>query len=721
MPNTAPGTERLAGGVREDAAPAAKARPAARWRRWAGVGIFLLVIVVLFDAYLHLSKTYPENSDEANILLMANDMLHGNVLLHNWSVSDVPFITTELPQIALLVWMFGLHLNTAHIAAAVTYTLVVAVAMLLAKGKARGWPAVARMALALGIMLAPQPGVGIFVVVFSVGHIGTALPVMLTWLVLDRLGRKWYVPLIVAILLGWALIADPLVLVVAILPLLAVCLVRMVSALVIGAGKGGGMRGLRAAALDRWFEVWLAAAAGIGYVIAWGAGQFITSHDGYHQQAVPYEFNWPQLFMQSRIVVHGLLEMFGAYFVPWVDTYIQWPIAQQPMSGLDQAIALTHLVGVIFAVWGACAIARRFFFRDADIVSQLLLAGIVANIAAYVPSTLAHHTALNVREIAPVLPFAAVLAGRMIGDRLVRGPVWTIRVPGFLRLPRVGKRGGTGEGQAGRTVQQALAGGPQSLADGALADGALADGPAALANGVAGPPNGEATSRGRRRRPTGSPRRTVRLRLVAIPLVALFGWYSYGLFQQADTPAAPEPLTNVVAFLEAHHLTYGLGGYWDSSVITVETGGAVTIRAVTPACLQPYPWESKSDWYDPTQHVANFVLLSNVTGYFTKFAAAGSGLYVLNVWSYQPPYNKLPVPQSYVSPLYKGYRWPANLYLGVTYQSVPGSKKPLPLWDYSARVYPFNLLTALPELRQTMNSPPHWLLEYLNGQPPTAC
>src|SRR5579863_3627781 len=139
MPSPAPGADQLAGGVEDDAAPATSTRPAAsRAWWWAGAAVFLLVIVVLFDAYLHLSKTYPENSDEANILLMANDMLHGNVLLHGWSVSDVPFITTELPQIALLVWMFGLHLNTAHIADALTYTLVVAVAMLLAKGRARG-------------------------------------------------------------------------------------------------------------------------------------------------------------------------------------------------------------------------------------------------------------------------------------------------------------------------------------------------------------------------------------------------------------------------------------------------------------------------------------------------------------------------------------------------------------------------------------------------------
>ncbi len=692
MPNTAPGAERLAGDVKEDAAPAAKARPTGRVWRWVGAGVFLLVIVVLFDAYLHLSKTYPENSDEANILLMANDMLHGNVLLHDWSVSDVPFITTELPQIALLVWLFGLHLNTAHIAAAMTYTLVVALGMLLAKGKARGWAAVARMALVLGIMIAPQPGVGIFVAIFSVGHIGTAVPVMLTWLALDRFGRKWWVPLIVAVLIGWAWTADPLVLVVAVFPLLAVCLTRVVSALAIGAIRGG-KRGLRAAALDRWFEVWLAAAAGIGYWIKYGAGQFIAAHDGYTQQPVPYQFNWSQLFMQSQIALHGLLEMFGAYFVPWVDPYIQWPISQPGMSGLDQAIALTHLAGVIFALWGACAIARRFFFRDADIISQLLLAGIVANIAAYVPSTLAHHTALNVREIAPVLPFAAVLAGRMIGDRLVKGPVVTIRLPRFLRPPTVAS---AAEG----TVPPAEGAQPEAQPGGS----------------------------------TRPPRRTLRLRLVAIPLVALFGWYSFGLFQQADTPAAPEPLTEVAAFLEAKHLHYGIGGYWEASVITVETGGAVTIRAVTPACLQPYQWESKSDWYDPTQHHANFLLLSNVNGYFTKFAANGTVLSALGVWAKQPPYNKIKVPSSYFSnpghelPSYTGPDWPANLFTGGYIPVVipvvknghtvmqPGFEA-----NYTARVYPMNLLATIQELPAAVANPPHWLKRLLIGQPTPGC
>jgi hypothetical protein len=627
MPSSAPGADQLAGGVEDDTAPVTSARPGvnrAWW--WAGASVFLLVLVVLFDAYLHLSKTYMENSDEANILLMAHDMLHGNFFLSGWNTSDVPFITTELPEIAVLVGLFGLHLNTAHIAAALTYTIVIAVAMLLAKGSARGPQAITRMALVLAIMLAPQPGIGVFVLVFSVGHIGTAAPVMLTWLVLDRFGlttragivptlrQRWYIPLIVALLIGWALMADPLVLIVAIYPMLVVCLVRVITGSVIGARHGGGLSGLRRALAARWLELSLAAAAGIGYFLVWWGGKLLSSAGGYRQQAVPFQLDagigrW---FMQARVVVHGLLEMFGAYFVPGNAINYKSPgqfVLAPPLSGLDQAIAISRLVCVLLALWGCCAIARRFFRRDADFISQLLLAGIVLNLVAYIPSTLADHSALNVREIAPVLPFGAVLAARMLGDRLLAlGPM--VRV----RLPRIS--------------------------------------------------------------------RPLRLRLIVIPLVALFGWYSFGLFQQADQPAAANPFTGLEQFLEANNLSYGLGGYWDASVITVDTDGQVIIRAVSPSCMQPYEWENKREWYNQDKNVANFILLSNETGYFTSFAVRGSALDLLN----------------------KAFKKKDTLDYG-NYFFNPGQK--LPTYDYNIRTFQGNLLTQLNPLYKALNGKPN--------------
>jgi len=158
----------------------------AQRRRWIEVAAFVLAAVALFAIYLRLSRTVAENSDQANILLVASDLLHGNLLLHGWYLTDVSFYTTELPQYALLEIFFGVHANTAHIAAAMTYTLVVVLAVLVARGGFTSRAALVRLLLAGGIVLAPQLGVGVTALILTVGHIGTAVPVLLIWLLLDR-------------------------------------------------------------------------------------------------------------------------------------------------------------------------------------------------------------------------------------------------------------------------------------------------------------------------------------------------------------------------------------------------------------------------------------------------------------------------------------------------------------------------------------------------------
>jgi hypothetical protein len=521
--------------------PAVSARPpCARGRRWAGAALFLLLLAVLFTAYLRLSRTYPENSDEANLLLMASDWAHGNLYLSGWTVSDVPFITTELPELALAVRLFGLHLNTAHIAAAFTYTVVVALALLLA---ARGRRPVIRMAVAGTIMLAPQAGVGVFVLVFSVGHIGTAVPVLLAWLFLDRAQdrrRPRTVALVTGLLLAWALMADPLVLVIAAGPLLLVTAARSVTGIAVagrtatgisgGLPNGGWLRRSRHLLATRRLELSLALAAAVAYLVAWGGQRLLRAAGGYVQQPVPWQLDpvstW---YAHSRTVAHGLLAMFGAYFLPGDGA-----------GGLSEVLAVSRLACVALAAAGVLAAARCLVRRDADLVSQLLLTGLVANLAAYIPSSLADHTALNAREFAPVLPFAAVLAARMLGDRL-------------------------GDWLGG--------------------------------------------SRAR-----------------AAGLALLLGWYSLGLGFQAAAAAAANPLAGLESYLETHHLSYGIGGYWDASAITVDTGGAVTIRAVTAGCLQPYAWESRASWYDPARQRATFLVTSAGPGYFSRWVASPASL-----------------------------------------------------------------------------------------------
>src|SRR6185437_6390041 len=334
-------------------------------RLLAGVAA-ALAVALLFLAYLHVSRTYPENSDESNDLLMAWDMLHGNVLLHGWYLSDVSFITTELPQYALLVGLFGLHTDTAHIAAAMTYTLVVIFSVLLARGRVsrrEAWP---RMLLTAGLIFAPQLGVGVFVLLLSLGHIGTAVPLLLTWLVIDRCPARWYVPVAVALLLTWMLIADPLVLLVGVVPLVAVCAMRVARELARRQDTP-----VQAVLRARWHELSLAVAAIAAEGLASLGGHLIQAY----LHPLPYQLapvhTWPK---HAWVTGKGLLALFGAK-------------PEGPPAAM--AFALLHLAGVALVAWAVLRVARRFLSWP-DMISQILLVAMVLNVVAYVPSTLAN-------------------------------------------------------------------------------------------------------------------------------------------------------------------------------------------------------------------------------------------------------------------------------------------------------------------------------------------
>ena len=80
----------------------------ARWRQGLITGSLLaLAGAVLFLCYLRQSWTRSLNWDGAADILQAHDMLHGNVLLHGWQLSQVSFWSTELPQYVLLESVMG--------------------------------------------------------------------------------------------------------------------------------------------------------------------------------------------------------------------------------------------------------------------------------------------------------------------------------------------------------------------------------------------------------------------------------------------------------------------------------------------------------------------------------------------------------------------------------------------------------------------------------------
>jgi hypothetical protein len=92
--------------------------------------------------------------------------------------------------------------------------------------------------------------------------------------------------------------------------------------------------------------------------------------------------------------------------------------------------------------------------------------------------------------------------------------------------------------------------------------------------------------------------------------------YLLGLAQQAARPPVPADKAALTSWLAAHHLTSGLGGYWEGSIVTVESGGRVKVRALMQFTAQADMWESKGSWYDPRSQRANFVVFDSRPGFY---------------------------------------------------------------------------------------------------------
>ena len=363
--------------------------------RLAWIGAYLAAGIVLFLCYLRVSGTQSISSDGGSNALEAWDMLHDNLLLHGWTLTDVSFYTTELPEYMLVELIRGLGPAVVHTSAAVTYTLLVLLAGLVAKGRATGREGVARVLLGSGIMLAPQLGNPVFVLLLVPDHVGTGVPMLAIFLVLDRAPRRWYVPPVIALMLAWATIGDRLVIAAAVVPIVLVC----------------GFRILRVILADRpltavRFEAGLAAAglASVGILVL--AGRVLGRLGGY--SLIPlgtHLAKWWGLAKHFRLTGDGLLGLYGADF-------IRAPLG--PQTG----IAVLHLAGLALAAWALCRALRRFARSD-DLLVQVLAVAILADVAAFVFSTLPR-TLWDTRQISAVLPFGAVLAGRLLAGDLLK-------------------------------------------------------------------------------------------------------------------------------------------------------------------------------------------------------------------------------------------------------------------------------------------------------------
>src|SRR4051794_19340801 len=87
--------------------PPAPAVP--RRHRLVVAGLVGSGLAVMLLGYLRIARANATNADGAANALQAWDMLHGNVFLSGWTLSDVSFFPTELVQYTLIELFYGLR------------------------------------------------------------------------------------------------------------------------------------------------------------------------------------------------------------------------------------------------------------------------------------------------------------------------------------------------------------------------------------------------------------------------------------------------------------------------------------------------------------------------------------------------------------------------------------------------------------------------------------
>ncbi len=372
---------------------------------------WLAAAVALFTCYLHLSRTVSVNSDGASIALQGWSMLHGNLLLHGWVLADVSFYTTEVPQYMLIEHFNGLKPDDMHIAGALTYTILVLLAAWVAKGRARGAEGWTRAALAAGIMIAPPVG-SVYVLMLEPDHVGSAVPVLLLVAVLDLVGTgtwaarwnprswRWCVPLLAFLLVVWAVIADPVILITMVGPLILVAVVRGYRRLVV----------LRQRFWTAWFEVALVAAALLGTFAADRIVAAIRASGGYKVFPVTNQLAWFDTIVSNvQATAQGLLVLFGANFAGH-------------RAGVIAAVGLLHVIGIGLVLWAIFAALRHLWRWKLSV--QLMAVSVSFALLAYLldPNAVVvgQPEGWTSREMAAVLPLGAALAGRLLARRLRR-------------------------------------------------------------------------------------------------------------------------------------------------------------------------------------------------------------------------------------------------------------------------------------------------------------
>jgi hypothetical protein len=337
----------------------------------------------------------PNNSDSSTVVLEGYAMLHGNPLLHSWSLSLDSFWTIDAPFYALGDLLIGMRPILVNFIPALLGLLVIVFGACIARDGVRGRAALIAASAVAVLLLLPSHALAYFLLQ-GPWHIGTALWCILAFWGL-RSGSFGWGWVAAVVLLAAGLLGDIQMLALGVLPILTSGIVAMA----------------RTRSWRSGFAPISAALAGIGVAegvreVALRIGTFTFDESHHTAKAAQVADNLGHLLRWGEAML-GIDEgPFGGVHVPF------------PLELAHLVAALCILSCVVVAGFGLLRGAALGKNRDesreaaAWRLDDLLALGVVGDLAVFEVLTLSNNV-LYARYLTAGLIFSVILAARILG------------------------------------------------------------------------------------------------------------------------------------------------------------------------------------------------------------------------------------------------------------------------------------------------------------------
>jgi hypothetical protein len=361
-----------------------------------------LVAVALLTARVAL--VYPVSSDDATGVLEAASVLRGNLLLSGWTVSNISFVTTDLPYYIVGVAIRGLNPSLLREVPSAIYAVAVCMAVILASTGSRR-PGLAALT-GLVFLALPAGGLAEFMTK-GYTRVGTSIGLFAALLALEgppgvrvRPARTGAYMLA----MGLTLLSDTFTMVIAVIAVLTVCglgIARKESYQNLGLGR-------------------LAGATLLAVVLAQLGSALVRALGGFRTAPLPLSE-----YLDHGDPVRMLASNAWALMVNLPSLYrCDMPLGVDPLEWLIWLGCFLGPLLLAYAIWWGCPLRRRRL--RSDFAGDVLWVSMALGLAAFMASANQKDRG-TLRYMVPFVLTGAVLTGRVVAARAKAfGPVTVI-------------------------------------------------------------------------------------------------------------------------------------------------------------------------------------------------------------------------------------------------------------------------------------------------------